>query len=164
MNLHNWQHIRKVVADAQRAAMHCSIATVDQQLQPTITPIGTLFLHEQGYSGFFFDAYSNALEENLAANAKACIQAVNSSRFFWLKSLLKGEFLDYPGVRLYAEIGRLRPASVEESARVNARIKALQWTKGSQKIWSDFTHVRDFKVHGYKWVQYPEMMPKQPDF
>lgn len=30
MNLHNWQHIRKVVADAQRAAMHCSIATVDR--------------------------------------------------------------------------------------------------------------------------------------
>ena len=49
--------------------MHCSIATVDQHLQPTITPIGTLFLHEQGYSGFFFDAYSGALEENLAANA-----------------------------------------------------------------------------------------------
>lgn len=122
--------------------MHCSIATVNQHLQPTITPIGTLFLHEQGYSG--------ALEENMAANAKACIQAVNSSRFFWLKSLLKGEFQDYPGVRLYAEIDPLRPASAEESARVNARIKALQWTKGSQKIWSDFTHVRDFKAHGYK--------------
>jgi len=73
--------------------MHCSIATVDQHLQPTITPIGTLFLHEQGYSG--------ALEENLAANAKACIQAVNNRRFFWLKSLLKGEFQDYPRVRLY---------------------------------------------------------------
>jgi len=143
--------------------MHCSIATVDQHLQPTITPIGTLFLHEQGYSGFFFDAYSGVLEENLTANAKACIQAVNSSRFFWLKSLLKGEFQDYPGALICGD-WPIASSFGEESARVNAQIKALQWTKGNKKIWSDFTHVRDFKAHGYKWVQYPEMMPKQPDF
>ena len=70
MNLHNWQHIRKVVADAQRAAMHCSIATVDQHLQPTITPIGTLFLHEQGYSGFFFDAKPGGKRQSLHSSRK----------------------------------------------------------------------------------------------
>ena len=29
MNLQEWQHIRKVMNDAQTAAMHCSIATAD---------------------------------------------------------------------------------------------------------------------------------------
>ena len=153
MNKQEWQHIGKVMNDAQKAAMHCSIATVDAQLQPTITPIGTLFLREN-QSGFFFDTYTESLQQNLPQNSKACIQAVNSSRLFWLKSLFKGQFSDYPGVRLYVEIGDLRLANAEELAQISRRIQSLKWTKGSQLIWSDFTHVRDFR-----WVKYPKMMP-----
>lgn len=158
MNNQEWQHIRKVVNDAQKAAMHCSIATVDAQLQPTITPIGTLFLREN-QSGFFFDTYTESLQQNLPQNSKACIQAVNSSRLFWLKSLFKGQFSDYPGVRLYVEIGDLRLANAEELAQISRRIQSLKWTKGSQLIWSDFTHVRDFTVQSFRWVKYPKMMP-----
>ena len=150
MNNQKWQHICKVVNDAQKAAMHCSIATVDAQLQPTITPIGTLFLREN-QSGFFF---TESLQQNLPQNSKACIQAVNSSRLFWLKSLFKGQFSDYPGVRLYVEVGDLRLANAEELAQISRRIQILKWTKGSQFIWSDFTHVRDFR-----WVKYPNMIP-----
>lgn len=145
MNKQEWQHIGKVMNDAQKAAMHCSIATVDAQLQPTITPIGTLFLREN-QSGFFFDTYTESLQQNLPQNSKACIQAVNSSRLFWLKSLFKGQFSDYPGVQLYVEIGDLRLANAEELAQISRRIQILKWTKGSQLIWSDFTHVRDFTV------------------
>ncbi|MDK1683281.1 pyridoxamine 5'-phosphate oxidase family protein [Acinetobacter terrestris] len=158
MNNQKWQHICKVVNDAQKAAMHCSIATVDAQLQPTITPIGTLFLREN-QSGFFFDTYTESLQQNLPKNSKACIQAVNSSRLFWLKSLFKGEFSDYPGVRLYVEIGDLSLANAEELAQISRRIQILKWTKGSQLIWSDFTHVRDFTVQSFRWVKYPKMMP-----
>ena len=32
MNDQEWRHIRKVMKDTQKAAMHCSIATVDAQL------------------------------------------------------------------------------------------------------------------------------------
>ncbi len=160
MNHQNWTQIRKVVANAQRASMHCSIATVDQNYQPTITPIGTLFLHESTFSGFFFDTYSASLRDNLTMNPKACIQAINSSKAFWLKSLINGQFQEYPGIRLYAEIGELRPASETEFALVQQRIKALKWTKGSRLIWNNFHQVRDFSVHDFKWVQYPAMMPK----
>lgn len=158
MNKQEWQHIGKVMNDAQKAAMHCSIATVDAQLQPTISPIGTLFLREN-QSGFFFDTYTESLQQNLPQNSKACIQAVNSSRLFWLKSLFKGQFSDYPGVRLYVEIGDLRLANAEELAQISRRIQSLKWTKGSQLIWSDFTHVRDFTVQSFRWVKYPNMMP-----
>ena len=158
MNNQKWQHIGKVMNDAQKAAMHCSIATVDAQLQPTITPIGTLFLREN-QSGFFFDTYTESLQQNLPQNSKACIQAVNSSRLFWLKSLFKGQFSDYPGVRLYVEIGDLRLANAEELAQISRRIQSLKWTKGSQLIWSDFTHVRDFTVQSFRRVKYPKMMP-----
>jgi hypothetical protein len=81
--------------DTQKAAMHCSIATVDAQLQPTITPIGTLFLREN-QTGFFFETYAESFKEHLPQNNKACIQAVNSSRLFWLKSLFKGKFRIIP--------------------------------------------------------------------
>lgn len=158
MNNQEWQHIRKVVNDAQKAAMHCSIATVDAQLQPTISPIGTLFLKEN-QTGFFFDTYTESLQQNLPQNSKACIQAVNSSRLFWLKALFKGQFSDYPGVRLYVEIGDLRLANAEQLAQISRRIQILKWTKGSQFIWSDFTHVRDFTVQSFRWVKYPNMMP-----
>ncbi|WP_171265216.1 pyridoxamine 5'-phosphate oxidase family protein [Acinetobacter sp. ANC 3813] len=161
MNIENWTHIRKIVADAQRASMHCSIATVNQDMQPTITPIGTVFLHEDQFSGFFFDTFSESLRENLRLNSKACIQAINSSKLFWLKSLINGQFQDYPGIRLYVEIGDLRPTNEAELALVQQRIKALKWTKGSRLIWNDFHQVSDFKVHNYRWVEYPAMMPEQ---
>lgn len=161
MKPQEWAHIRKVIAQAQKASMHCSIATVDKDLQPTITPIGTLFLHDTSARGFFFDSFSEALQANLSHHPKACIQAINSSSLFWLQSLFKGQFKDFPGIRLYVEIGDLRPANEAELALVNRRIRALKRTKGSKLIWNDFKNVRDFQVYGYKWVKYPYMMPAE---
>lgn len=154
----NWQQIIKTISTAQRASMHCSIATVDQLGQPNITPIGTVFL-KNNQTGFFFDTYSESFKENIPNNSKACLQAVNIKRFFWLKSMILGKFSDFPGVRLNIEISELRIATAEELAMIEQRIKPLSWTKGSQLIWSSFTHVRDFNVTGFKWVQYPTMMP-----
>ncbi|MGE8541426.1 MAG: pyridoxamine 5'-phosphate oxidase family protein, partial [Acinetobacter sp.] len=61
---------------------------------------------------------------------------------------------------LYVEIGDLRPANEAELAQVQRRVKSLKWTKGSALIWNDFHQVRDFKVSDFRWVKYPEMMPK----
>jgi hypothetical protein len=69
------------------------------------------------------------LGENLSQNSKACIQSVNSGKLFWLISLIQGNFSDYPGVRLYVEIGDLRPATEQEKLAVEQRVKPLQWTK-----------------------------------
>lgn len=156
----DWLKIRKVVADSQRTAMHCSISTMTAAGYPTISPIGTLFLAENQPAGFFFDRYCTSLQQNLLYNPKACIQAVNSSRIFWLKCLIRGNFSNYPGVRLYAEIGALRAATPSELALVQRRIRPLAWTKGSQLIWSEFSQVRDIQVLGFKWVEYPQMRPK----
>ena len=62
-------------------------------------------------------------------------------------------------MRLYVEIGDLHLANAEELAQISRRIQSLKWTKGSQLIWSDFTHVRDFTVQSFRWVKYPKMMP-----
>ena len=49
-----WQQIRQIVADAQRTAMHCSIATVNSKGLPSITPIGTVFLNQKTFLQLFF--------------------------------------------------------------------------------------------------------------
>ena len=159
IDLINWNTIKKVFAKAQKSNMHANIASVSKNGMPNIIPIGTVFLNEEG-TGFLFDSFSEQLAENLRQNNNVCISAVNSSKCFWLSSFIKGQFDDYPGVRLYAKLGELRPAKNEEKLRVNTRIQSLKWTKGSQLIWSDFTNVREFKVDDYRWIKYPSMMDK----
>lgn len=153
----DWKNIQRVFKAAQKASIHSSIATVDPSGQPNITPIGTVFLNNDQTS-YFFDTFTEKLGENLSQNSKACIQAINSGKLFWLSSLIHGNFSDYPGVRLYVEIGNLRPATEQEKIAVAQRVKPLQWTKGSQLIWSDFTHVRDIKIYDFRWIKYPKMM------
>ena len=156
----NWSAIRNVVRHSQNAAMHCSIATICPSGFPTITPIGTLFLNDEIGHGFFFDTYSESINENLKRSSKACIQAVNSSRIFWIKSMLYGSFTSCQGVRLYATIGPLRPANQIEKQQVQQRIQALNWTKGAKLIWADFNQVRDIHIQTFKWVKYPSMRSK----
>ncbi|NNP69912.1 pyridoxamine 5'-phosphate oxidase family protein [Acinetobacter sp. Ac_5812] len=153
----DWKNIQQIFAAAQKSSLHASIATVDPSGQPTITPIGTIFLNDN-QTAYFFDTYTEKLSENLIQNTKACIQAINTNRWFWLKSLIKGHFDHHFGVRLYVEIGDLRPATEQEKRAVDQRTKPLQWTKGSQLIWSEFTHVREFKINTFRWVKYPRMM------
>lgn len=153
----DWKNIQRIFKLAQKASIHASIATVDQYGQPNITPIGTVFLNDN-QTAYFFDTFTERLGENLNQNSKACIQSVNSGKLFWLISLIQGNFSDYPGVRLYVEIGDLRPATEQEKLAVEQRVKPLQWTKGSQLIWSEFTQVRNVKINTFRWVKYPKMM------
>lgn len=139
-----------MVAQAQHASMHCSIASMSPEGIPNITPIGTLFLNDSSPTGFFFDTYSATLQQHLKYNAQACIQAVNSSPVFWLKLLISGQFRTYPGVRLYAEIGELHPATAEEIYQVHRSIAPLKWTRDSKLIWSDFTLVREVHIHAFR--------------
>lgn len=155
----SWNAIKEIFSQAQSSSMYCSIASVSQQGQPHLTPIGTIFLrHDQ--TGYFFDSYTHQLAENIKTKPKVCIMAVNASKGFWFKSLLVGRFSTIPAVRLYGEIGELRLATAEEIATVQKRISPLRWTKGSRLIWSNFTHVRDIRFSEAKPIEYPAMMPE----
>lgn len=65
----NWQQIIKTISTAQRASMHCSIATVDQLGQPNITPIGTVFL-KNNQTGFSLILIVNHLKKTFRTIAK----------------------------------------------------------------------------------------------
>lgn len=133
LDLSEWSLVKNVFSKAQKANMHVNIASVSIEGIPNVTPIGTVFLNDDG-TGFLFDSFSKQLAENLQTNNNICISAVNSSKLFWLSSFIQGQFSSYPGVRLYGELGDLRPATQEEKLKVNRRIQSLKWTKGS-KFW-----------------------------
>ncbi len=134
--------------------MHVNIASVSIEGIPNITPIGTVFLNDDG-TGFLLDSFSKQLAENLQTNNNICISAVNSSKLFWLSSFIQGQFSSYPGVRLYGELGDLRPATQEEKLKVNRRIQSLKWTKGSKLIWSDLQMSESLKLRATDGLELP---------
>jgi len=152
-----WNDIVDVVAKGQKSSLHCAIASVDDQGMPNVTPIGTVFLRDD-FSAYYFDSYTSQLADNIQKNPHVCLMAVNTGALFWFKSLFKGQFLSAPGVRLYGTAGELREASLEEKALIEKRIKPTRWLKGSQLIWSDFSHVRDIQLTSFRPVKYPKMM------
>lgn len=153
----HWDDIKNVVSSGQRSSLHCSIATVDAQGMPNVTPIGTVFLRDD-LTGYFFDTFTSKLAANIEQNQSVCLMAVNTRSSFWIKSFLKGKFVSPPGVRLYGTVGQLREAKDNEVAAINQRIKPMSWMKGSKLIWSSFTHVRDIEFSDFRPVQYPKMM------
>lgn len=153
----HWDEIKRVVERGQKSAIHCAIASVDQDGCPNVTPVGTVFLRDD-QTGFYFDQYTNALAKNLTTNPNICLMTVNTKSSFWFKSLLKGQFSSPPGVRLYGTVGALRPATTEELAKIEKRIRPTRWMKGSRLLWSDFTHVRDIQFTSFRPVSYPVMM------
>jgi len=153
----DWKKVKSVLEQGQASTVYCSIATVNPDGTPHITPVGTVFLRND-QSGYFFDHYAEALGKNIDQNPNVCIMAVNAGRFFWLRSLLKGRFVAPPGVRLYGKVGRMREATPEEIEKIEKRVKPSQWMKGARLLWSDFTHVRDIEFTNYKPITYPVMM------
>lgn len=152
-----WPQIKRVVERGQRSMLHCAIASVSPEGQPHVTPIGTVFIRDD-QTGYFFDRYTKNLARNIEANPQICLMAVDARRSFWLRSLLLGRFISPPGVRIYGTVGPLRPATSEELAAIRRRVKPTRWLKGSQALWSSFTHVRDIDFTACNPVMYPVMM------
>jgi hypothetical protein len=138
----NWQKIRIHFSKSIASNMHVSIASVDENQQPTITPIGSLFLNKN-QTGFYFEKFATKLNINSKKNKNICVLAVNSNKWFWLKSLFKMNFSDYPAVKLYGELGDKRPATDKEYRAFQRRIRKTKRLKGSQYLWQDMSEVRE---------------------
>ncbi|NJN28930.1 MAG: pyridoxamine 5'-phosphate oxidase family protein [Cyclobacteriaceae bacterium] len=140
----DWLEIRKHFNKSFRSNFYVSIASVDKDNHPTITPIGSLFLN-RNRTGFYFEKYLTKLPQHAQYNNKICVLAVNSNTWFWVKSLFKGRFNSYPAIKLYGELGERREASEIEITRLQRRMKATQGTKGNKYLWGDMQFVRDVK-------------------
>jgi uncharacterized protein len=138
----DWTEIRKHFNKCFRSNFHVAIASVDKNNNPTVTPIGSLFLNNN-QTGFYFEKFPTKLPENSNINKNICILAVNSNTLFWLTSLFKGKFRSYPAIKLYGEMGEKRKASDAEIQRLNSRMRITKGFKGNHYLWRDMQFVRD---------------------
>ncbi|WP_343329270.1 hypothetical protein [Polaribacter staleyi] len=142
--IENWRKIRIHFSKSFGANMHVSIASVNEENQPTITPIGSLFLNKD-QTGFYFEKFASKLNTNSKTNKNICVLAVNSNKWFWFKSLFKMSFSDYPAVKLYGELGAKRQATEKEYNAFQRRVRKTKRLKGSQYLWEDMNMVREIK-------------------
>jgi hypothetical protein len=138
----DWNKIRQHFNKSFRSNFHVSVASVDAENNPTVTPIGSLFLNKN-MTGFYFEKYPSKLPLHVTTNRNICILAVNSNTWFWLKSLFKGKFNSYPGIKLYGELGQKRKATEIEIARLNRRMRTTKGLKGNSYLWGDMEFVRE---------------------
>ena len=139
---HDWTEIRKHFNKCFRSNFHVAIASVDKNNNPTVTPIGSLFLNNN-QTGFYFEKFPTKLPENSKVNKNVCVLAVNSNTLFWLTSLFKGQFKKYPAIKLYGQLGERRKATDIEIQRLNSRMSITKRLKGNKYLWGDMQIVRE---------------------
>jgi len=96
----NWKEIRMHFSKSFKSSLHVSIASVNADNNPTVTPIGSLFLNDD-QTGFYFEKFPTKLPVNVSLNPNVCVLGVNSSKWFWVKSLFKEKFTSTPAIKLY---------------------------------------------------------------
>jgi len=152
----NWHEILNVLRKGKQSNRFFSIATVDENGNPHVTPIGHVYFNNN-MTGYYFDAYSKAMPKNFATNKRICLMAVNSSSWFWLTSLLRGRFASAPAVRLLGEVGDARDATTEEIETLKNSIRITRKLKGHKLLWGDLTRVRDMTFTDFSPATYPVM-------
>ena len=152
----NWKEVKSLFKNAFGSSFHFAIATVNENGAPHVTPIGSLILGDTGH-GIYFEKFTKNLPLNYGSNKKVCVLAVNSSKWFWLKSLVTGKFKSPPAVRLYGVVGDLRKATETEIALWHKRVKIVSFTKGHALIWRSMSMVRDINFTKIEPVQFGEM-------
>jgi len=138
----DWDKIRAHFRKSRSSNMHVAIASVDKDNVPTVTPIGSLFLNKDG-TGFYFEKFATKLNSNSKENKNICLLAVNSNAWFWLKSLCKGKFTEYPAIKLYGQLGAKREATEKEAKAFERRVRYTRKLKGHQYLWKEMSQVRE---------------------
>jgi hypothetical protein len=133
-----------------------SIASLDNNNNPTVTPIGSLFLRRD-QTGFYFEKFLSKLSLHQEGNDSVCVLAVNSNKWFWLKSLTMGKFYDYPAIKLYGKLESRRRASEKEIKLLKKRMRYTWWMKGHHYLWGDMKYVRDISFSNVEKIQLGEM-------
>lgn len=155
----NWKEIKNHFNKCFRTNFHVSIASVDKDNNPTVTPIGTLFLNNDR-TGFYFEKYPTKLPINGKNNPNICILGVNSNIWFWLKSLLIGKFKKHPAIKVYGQLGERRKATEVEIKRLNRRMKSTKGFKGNMYLWGKMEDVRDITFSYAEKINLGEMTEK----
>jgi hypothetical protein len=142
--IENWPEIRRLFQISFKSSFHYAIASVTENGEPHVTPIGSLILGKPGF-GFYFEEFTSHLPKNYQTNKQVCVLAVNSSRWFWIRSLIKGSFSSPPAVRLHGIVGKRREATEKEIMLWQKRVRPVSFSKGHEMMWANMKVVREIE-------------------
>ena len=151
-----WKMIKHLFKKAGYSSMHCAIATVSREGEPHVTPIGSLFL-TQTCKGFYFEEYVVHMKRNIEHNQRVCVMALNSSKYFWLKALIRGRFNEPCSIRLMGIAGVKRDATSQELKLFEKVTAPVKWTRGYKLLWGNLKTVRDIRFDSCELVQTGKM-------
>ena len=122
-----------------------SIATVNADGSPHITPIGSLFTAGEGRC-FYFEKLPKGLRENLDREGRFTLLLQRGGLLYWLKALIKGRFGTMPALRLSGTAGPRRTCTPEEKKQFDGRFGQFAFTRGYGILWKNMETVRDLTV------------------
>lgn len=137
---------------------HASIATVDEDGAPRVSPIGSVLFADEG-QGYYFEKFPKMMRSNLDRDSRMCIMAVQPGFGFWMKALWKGQFACQPALRLVCEAGVRRTATQEEKDAWLYKVRPFRFFKGHHLLWKDMSEVREFQVLRIEPVELGRMNP-----
>jgi hypothetical protein len=152
----NWPEVKRLFRHSINSSFHCAIASMKENGEPHVTPIGSLILDRPGH-GYYFEEFCRQMPVNFAHNRQVCVLAVNSDRWYWLKSLLGGRFKRPPAMRLLGTVGDVREATEEEIARWQRRVRLVRFTRGHKLMWRNMKRVREIDFHRIERVEIGRM-------
>ncbi len=154
-----WADVKGVMHRSARSTLHCAVASINEDGSPHVSPIGSVLLTDRG-QGIYFDVFASGLSRNLERAPRLTVLAVDSSRWFWLRSLFGGAFIDHPGYRLSGTAGPRREATEAEQERMAGLVRPLRRLKGHALLWSNFGQVRDLSFNSAKPIHLGKMTAK----
>lgn len=154
----DWSEIRRVFA----RSFYASIATVDAQGLPHVSPIGSLILHREPGRGFWFERFTIHLPRNLDREAHLCAMAVDTRLTLWGKALLRGAFPSAPGMRLAGKSGERRSATERELELFRRRVRPVRWTRGYKLLWDGLAAGREVTFDRVLPIRLGRMWPGRP--
>lgn len=153
-----WPEIRRVFA----RSIYASIATVDADGCPHVTPIGSLLLHREPGRGFWFERFTTQMPRNLEGETRLCVLAVNTRISLWGRALLTGRFPEAPGFRLAGTAGARRPATERELDLFQRRVRPARWTRGYKLLWDGMAGGREVTFDRVLPIRLGKMWPPRP--
>lgn len=153
----HWSLIRRHFKRSVYTNLHVSIASVDENNNPTVTPIGSLFLNKDK-TGIYFEKYPSKLPLHAKQNKRICVLSVNSGLLFWFTSLFKLKFKYHPAIKLYGELGIKRKASEEELQKLHKQLSPFRFfKKGYNELWGDMSFVREVTFSKAEMINFGKM-------
>jgi len=155
----NWKEIRMHFSKSFKSSLHVSIASVNADNNPTVTPIGSLFLNDD-QTRFYFEKFPTKLPINVSLNPNVCVLGVNSSKWFWVKFLYKEKFSNTPAMKLYGTLGEKRKATEGENRALKRRMRSTNTLKGHTYLWGKIDLVREINFTKVEKINLGKMTAK----